>query len=257
MTPQPLPTNLHPSQCYRLLDHERDTLQDGDKIVVYTPNGATWLTSIHASRIGQKPEPSHTFMRPFTPPAPVQTQEFWRLLEFGEAMQRDDKFFSHGNDFVPVSPVEFGNKIGMFCRPVIRRVTVPVAAPAPLADAPKAEPSGDYAAYRERLFKYAEEKFGHTLVNSEMYEIEHIVLGYWAHKPRGPITTQPQTGPYLVSVDGHEAPTMEHATIEDARAEAERLATNHHPARVRLLRQVGTVEVEIITKWDFRKKQPK
>lgn len=205
MTTQPLPQNLHLSQCYRLLDTERDTLQEGDE--VEDPFSSDWF-SIETSDIGKHPRPGQLHRRPFTPPAPVQVQEFWRLLEVGkDTLQEGDEICNSlwrpvYDDHIGRSPSKHYN--------YRRRVTVPVAspAPAPVAHAPKAEP----------------------------------------------VT---ECGPYLVSVDGKPAPIKEHDTIEDARAEAERLATNHHPALVRLLRQVGTVEVEIITKWDFRKKQPK
>lgn len=210
-------------------------------------------------------------------------------------MQEGDEFLNALGEWKDLHAIHRGNTFTKDCRPVRRRVTVPVAAPAPVADAPKSEPSWDYADYRERLFKYAEENFGHTLINSEMDEIEHIVLGYFKHKANEPkvepvigkahkiaeawseniergnrdyarycftagfekamslMTTGTESGPYLVSVDGHEAPTREHSNILDARVEADRLARQEAPAQVRLLRQVAVAKSEVTVKWEESK----
>lgn len=194
---QPLPTNLHPSQCYRILDPKLDTLQDGDEILLN--NSGAWR-AIMKEHYHCKPSKHETYRRPFTPPAPVQVQEFWRLLEIGkDTLQAGDqvkfRLTVDGWQWEEIDRCRHGespHKNHVYRR----RVTVPVA--------PKAEP----------------------------------------------VT---ESGPYLVSVDGHEAPTMEHSTIEEARIEAERLACHEYPARVRILRQVAVAKSDVMVKWEESK----
>lgn len=277
MTPQPLPTNLHPSQCYRLLDPERDTLQAGDKVLFRLGHDGWKWESIHESRHGQVLCKNHVYRRPFTPPQPVQVQECWRLLECGkDTIQDGDGHQPEHNKWEPFPSLWFGKPYHNALNTARRRVTVPVAAPVAVADAaqplttfadqeaskimkafdgePNCEPSRDYAAYRERLFHHFMNNHGFGLKMSEMDEIEHIVLGYFRgkafqHKTHEPTQAPPESGPYLASMDGTEAPNVEHATIEKARVEAERMATQYPKNKVRLLRQLGTVKSEMIVKW--------
>ena len=212
------------------------------------PKWEPWSAKTHSTTI----DGFTIARRPFTPPAPVQTQEFWRLLEHGEVRQDGDEcYVVNSRVWQAVDHATIGFVFANGQQPVRRRVTVPVAAP--VAVAPKPEPSGDYGEYRQRLFEYIDNTFGRAPLVSEMDEVEHIVLGYFKHKAHEPIPDSPDPGCYFVSVDGHEAPTQGHTALKDARIEAERLARQECPARARVLRQVAVAIASVQVKWEGEK----
>jgi len=148
MTPQPLPDNLHPSQCYRLLDPERDQYQHGDKYMVIDGTNQISWENYEPNGIRTIPK-GLVAIRPFTPPQPVQVQEFWRFLDNGEKIEADDEYLDldSGKWEAAGSKYFVSHFNAAVCSNIRRRVTVPVAAPVAVADAPKAEPTTESGPY--------------------------------------------------------------------------------------------------------------
>ena len=100
--------------------------------------------------------------------------------------------------------------------------------------AKKIEPSSIVTAPPGGIIMYGESEVGASkdIISALAESVEAL---------RTPSTTDIKAG-YMVSVDGNSSPKRIHATIEEAKAEAERISTSQQGKIIRIVYLVGVYE---------------